>query len=46
MWADDTADGGGFRPLADDDGTPLGFALWYRRWLDNAEAQLSHGLHA
>lgn len=40
MWADDTADGGGFRPLVDGDGTPLGFARWYRQWLDNAEAQL------
>ncbi|MGK5518726.1 SMI1/KNR4 family protein [Micromonospora sp. URMC 107] len=37
MWADDTAEGGGFRPLLDDDGTPLGFARWYRRWLDAAE---------
>jgi hypothetical protein len=46
MWADDTADGGGFRPLVDDDGTSLGFARWYRRWLDNAEAQLSRGLPA
>jgi hypothetical protein len=46
MWADDTADDGGFRPLVDDDGTPLGFARWYRRWLDNAEAQLSRGLPA
>jgi hypothetical protein len=46
MWADDTADGGGFRPLRDDDGTPLGFARWYRRWLDAAEDQVSHGIHA
>ncbi|WP_327645637.1 SMI1/KNR4 family protein [Micromonospora zamorensis] len=37
MWADDTADGGGFRPLLDDDGTPLDFARWYRRWLNEAE---------
>lgn len=41
MWADDTADDTGVRPLLDDDGAPLGFARWYRRWLDNAEAQLS-----
>ncbi|MFB9544377.1 SMI1/KNR4 family protein [Micromonospora sagamiensis] len=34
MWADDSADGGGFRPLHDADGTPLGFARWYRRWLE------------
>ncbi|MCO5998506.1 SMI1/KNR4 family protein [Actinoallomurus rhizosphaericola] len=46
MWADDTADDGGFRPLADDDGTPLGFARWYRQWLDNAEARLSRDLPA
>lgn len=39
MWADDTADGGGFRPLLDDDGAPLGFARWYRRWLESAEEQ-------
>ncbi|MER7420897.1 SMI1/KNR4 family protein [Micromonospora peucetia] len=37
MWADDTAESGGFRPLRDDDGTSLGFARWYRRWLDAAE---------
>ncbi|MEU5943402.1 hypothetical protein ABZ807_30535 [Micromonospora sp. NPDC047548] len=29
MWADDTAEGGGFRPLHDD-GPPLGFARWYQ----------------
>ncbi|MCX4390878.1 hypothetical protein OG777_28680 [Micromonospora peucetia] len=37
IWADDTAESGGFRPLRDDDGTPLGFARWYRRWLEAAE---------
>lgn len=41
MWADDTAGDGGYRPLRDDDGTPLGFARWYRRWLDEAEDQVS-----
>lgn len=41
MWADDTADGTGFRPLHDSDGTPLGFARWYRRWLDEADATLA-----
>jgi hypothetical protein len=41
LWADDTTTDGGFRPLADDDGTPLGFTRWYRRRLDNSEAQLS-----
>ncbi|MGR6913277.1 SMI1/KNR4 family protein [[Actinomadura] parvosata] len=41
MWADDTAADGGFRPLYDEDGQRLGFARWYRRWLDAAE-QLSH----
>jgi len=39
MWADDTTTDGGFRPLADDVGTPLGFTRWYRQWLDNSEAQ-------
>jgi len=43
MWADDSADGDGFRPLVDDDGSPLGFARWYRRWLGDAEAQLARG---
>ncbi|HEX5541016.1 MAG TPA: SMI1/KNR4 family protein [Micromonospora sp.] len=37
MWADDTAEGGGFRPLLNPDGTPAVFADWYRRWLDDAE---------
>jgi SMI1/KNR4 family protein SUKH-1 len=46
MWADDTADQGGFRPVEDDDGTPIGFARWYRRWLDAVEAGAAPGLHA
>jgi hypothetical protein len=46
MWADYTADGRGFQPLVDSDGTPLGFARWYRRWLDQAEAKASQGVHA
>ena len=41
MWADDPTTDAGCRPLADDDGTPLGFTRWYRRWLDNSEAPLS-----
>lgn len=41
MWADFTADDVGLEPLVDADGTPLGFARWYRRWLDEAEAQAS-----
>lgn len=45
MWANDTADDEGFRPLCDDDGKPLGFARWYRRWLDEAEEQVLHGAH-
>ncbi|WP_433265466.1 SMI1/KNR4 family protein [Micromonospora vinacea] len=45
MWADDTAEDGGFRPLRDDDGTTLGFGRWYRRWLEAAEDQVSHGVH-
>ncbi|MEH1013660.1 SMI1/KNR4 family protein [Micromonospora sp. CPCC 206060] len=46
MWADDRADGGGFRPLHDDDGTPLRFARWYRRWLEAAEGTVSPDLRA
>ncbi len=45
MWADNTADDGGYEPLHDDAGKPLGFAHWYRRWLDAAEEQASHGSH-
>ncbi len=41
MWADDTAADGGFQPLDDHDGTPLGFARWYRRWLEQAEGQVA-----
>nr|WP_221473771.1 SMI1/KNR4 family protein [Planomonospora venezuelensis] len=44
MWADGTADDDGFRPLSADDGKPLGFARWYRRWLDAAEDQTSRGV--
>ncbi|MEU1751540.1 SMI1/KNR4 family protein [Micromonospora matsumotoense] len=43
MWADDIAEGGGFRPLRDDDGTPVGFARWYRCWLEAAEEEASPG---
>ncbi|MEV6558163.1 SMI1/KNR4 family protein [Nocardia sp. NPDC051756] len=39
MWADDTASDGGFRPVLDDAGIPLGFARWYRKWLEQCEAQ-------
>ncbi|MFI9530590.1 SMI1/KNR4 family protein [Micromonospora rosaria] len=39
MWTDRTADEGGFTPMVDTDGTPLGFARWYRRWLDQATEQ-------
>ncbi|WP_204030783.1 hypothetical protein [Sinosporangium siamense] len=45
MWGDDTAGGAGFQPLVDDAGNPLGFARWYRRWLDAAEDQASHEAH-
>jgi hypothetical protein len=41
MWADDRAGDAGFRPVLDDDGSRIGFARWYRRWLDEAEAQVS-----
>ncbi|WP_019926437.1 SMI1/KNR4 family protein [Nocardia sp. BMG111209] len=37
MWADNSADYGGFVPLVDDDGNRMGFAQWYRRWLDRSE---------
>ncbi|TYB44442.1 hypothetical protein FXF51_60245 [Nonomuraea sp. PA05] len=37
MWADDLADDGGFRPLVDEGGGRVGFARWYRRWLEAAE---------
>ncbi|WDZ83464.1 SMI1/KNR4 family protein [Micromonospora cathayae] len=43
MWADDSADGGGYRPLRDDDGRPLDFARWYRRWLTAALVELGPG---
>lgn len=39
MWADDTADGIGFRPLTGTDGTPLTFRHWYLQWLETAEAR-------
>jgi hypothetical protein len=39
MWADDTASDGGFRPLREPDGNPMGFVRWYRSWLDKAEEQ-------
>jgi hypothetical protein len=40
MWADDTADGLGYRPLREPDGSPTGFTRWYRGWLEQAEAQV------
>lgn len=46
LWADDTADDSGFEPMTDADGTPKGFASWYRQWLDEAEAQLSRDAQA
>lgn len=39
MWADDTASDGGFGPLRESDGSTMGFARWYRRWLDRAEKE-------
>ncbi|PGH42204.1 SMI1/KNR4 family protein [Micromonospora sp. WMMA1996] len=41
MWTDDTASDGGYQPLRDEDGTPLGFARWYRRWLEEAESRVA-----
>jgi hypothetical protein len=40
MWADDTADGGGFRPLQNPDGSRMTFADWYRQWLNESTAQI------
>jgi tetratricopeptide (TPR) repeat protein len=41
VWVDERIENCGFSPLIDADGTPLGFARWYRDWLDKAEAELS-----
>jgi hypothetical protein len=40
MWADDSADDGGYRPLLEEDGSRMGFARWYRHWVDQAEQQI------
>jgi hypothetical protein len=40
MWADDSADDGGYRPIREADGGPMGFGRWYRRWLEQAEEQV------
>ncbi|MEU1882995.1 SMI1/KNR4 family protein [Streptosporangium sp. NPDC020072] len=40
MWANSIMSDEGFQPLFDDDGMPLGFARWYLRWLEEAEAQV------
>ncbi|AEV86667.1 hypothetical protein ACWT_5650 [Actinoplanes sp. SE50] len=37
MWADDTADGEGFRPLHNPDSSRMTFAAWYRTWLRQSE---------
>ncbi len=36
MWVNDIASDGGYQPLLDADGARLGFAGWYRRWLDES----------
>ncbi len=41
MWADDTAGDGPIHPLLEPSGERVGFARWYRRWLDAAEAELT-----
>lgn len=41
MWGDNTAADEGLEPLHDDDGSPLGFARWYRRWLEEGAAPAS-----
>jgi hypothetical protein len=43
MWVDDTASDGGFEPLLEENGDRLGFAGWYRRWLQQTETQLHGG---
>ncbi|MGI5153151.1 SMI1/KNR4 family protein [Plantactinospora sp. CA-294935] len=45
MWADDTADDGGFTPLAGPHGERIGFARWYLDWLDEATAKAREPLH-
>ncbi|MEO3821048.1 hypothetical protein [Plantactinospora sp. B24E8] len=37
VWADDSADDAGLRPLTDR-GDRIGFARWYLNWLDEAAA--------
>ncbi|GGL89508.1 hypothetical protein GCM10012279_03920 [Micromonospora yangpuensis] len=46
MWSDGTAEESGFEPLLDADGTPLGFAGWYRHWLDQATTTAGADHHA
>jgi len=42
MWADDTADEEGFRPLQNPDGSRMTFADWYRAWLGQSEQVTAH----
>jgi hypothetical protein len=46
MWFDGRVADEGFTPLTDTDGTPIDFARWYRRWLDEAESQVLGGARA
>jgi hypothetical protein len=39
MWADRIADGRALEPLFDHYGSPLTFAGWYKRWLEEAERE-------
>jgi len=41
MWFDGRAGDEGFFPLTDADGARIGFAQWYRRWLEEAETRRS-----
>jgi hypothetical protein len=43
MWADDTADEEGFRPLQNPDGSRMTFADWYHGWLSESEQTAAEG---
>ncbi|GLY04271.1 SMI1/KNR4 family protein [Actinoplanes sp. NBRC 101535] len=43
MWADDTADGEGFHPLQNPDGSRMTFTDWYRTWLRQSERTAARG---
>jgi hypothetical protein len=43
MWADDTADEEGYRPLPNPDGSRMTFADWYYAWLSESERTVAQG---